>query len=62
MILLFPHQIPTKYLLAAAVALADYVDKDRIEAGTVYPLLEDLREVSAVVSSLTRLSTWEEPS
>ena len=39
--------------LAAAVALADYVDKDRIEAGTVYPLLEDLREVSAVVSSLT---------
>jgi len=32
------------------VALADYVDKERIEAGTVYPILEDLREVSAVVS------------
>ncbi len=35
---------------AAAVALADYVDKERIEGGTVYPILEDLRDVSAVVS------------
>lgn len=36
--------------LAAASALADYVDKDRIMNGTVYPELEHLRDISAVVS------------
>ena len=36
--------------LAAARALADYVDKDRILNGTVYPELENLRDISAVVS------------
>lgn len=36
--------------LAAAEALADHVDADRIANGTVYPELEKLREISAVVS------------
>ena len=35
--------------LAAARALADYVPKDRILNGTVYPEVEDLRDISAVV-------------
>jgi malic enzyme len=42
-------KVVDEMFLAAAVALADYVDKERIEAGTVYPILEDLRDVSAVV-------------
>jgi malic enzyme len=44
-------KVVAEMFLAAAVALADYVDKERIEAGTVYPILEDLREVSAVIAS-----------
>ena len=37
--------------LAAASALADIVDADRIKNGTVYPELEGLRDISAVVCS-----------
>ena len=43
-------KVVDEMFLAASIALADHVDQDRIEAGTVYPPLEELREVSAVVS------------
>lgn len=43
-------KVVNEMFLAAAVALADYVDQKTIENGTVYPQLEDLRDISAVVS------------
>lgn len=43
-------KVVDEMFLAASIALADHVDQERIEAGTVYPPLEELREVSAVVS------------
>ena len=45
-------QVTDEMLLAAAVALADYVSEERLEAGNIYPELADLREISPVVSSL----------
>lgn len=44
-------KVVDEMFLAASIALADHVDQQRIEAGTVYPPLEELREVSAVVST-----------
>ena len=46
-------KVVDEMFLAASIALADHVDQERIEAGTVYPPLEELREVSAVVSPST---------
>ena len=45
-------QVTDEMLLAAAIALADYVSEERLEAGNIYPELADLREISPVVSSL----------
>ena len=39
--------------IAAAKGLADYVSKDQIEAGNIYPEINDLRNISATVSLLT---------
>ena len=36
--------------IAAARGLADYVSKERIEAGNIYPEINDLRSISATVS------------
>ena len=41
--------VTDEMFLAAARALADYVDQDRLEGGTVYPRLEELRKISATV-------------
>ena len=49
------RKVVDEMFLAAAIALADHVDQDRIENGTVYPQLEDLREISAIVSCLVFL-------
>ena len=45
-------QVDDEMFLAAARALADYVPMDRIKNGTVYPELEGLRKISAVVRLL----------
>lgn len=42
-------KVVDEMFLAAAIALADHVDQDRIENGTVYPPLEELRDISAIV-------------
>lgn len=44
-------KVVDEMFLAAAVALADEVDQDTIENGTVYPPLETLRDISAVVET-----------
>ena len=44
-------QVTDEMLLAAAVALADYVSEDRLDHGNIYPELADLREISPVVCS-----------
>jgi malic enzyme len=38
--------------IAAAKGLADYVSKEQIEAGNIYPEINDLRNISATVSFL----------
>lgn len=38
--------------IAAAKGLADYVSKEQIEAGNIYPEINDLRNISATVSLL----------
>ena len=43
------RMVTDEMFLAAARALADYVDQDRLEGGTVYPRLEELRKISATV-------------
>ena len=45
-------QVTDEMLLAAAVALADYVSPERLDAGNIYPELADLREISPVVRHL----------
>ena len=49
-------KVVNEMFLAASIALADYVDQKTIEAGTVYPPLEELRDVSAVVGPSLRHS------
>lgn len=46
-------QVEDGMFLAAARALADYVPLERIKNGTVYPELEGLRKISAVVRSIS---------
>ena len=42
--------VTDEMFIAAARGLADYVPKENIEAGNIYPEINDLRNISAAVT------------